>query len=202
MLSGHYLLRMYSSGRLSFRCMYWSVRWIPGTTTGGVEFGTGAYVPTPTIPIVYSYGEDGVGTPVGFQGSSGQTNTYTETINGQSYTFVIDNGQIEYAPTGSTAFSQLQFNASPTAQSGIALASSAAATPPSITPTQTPLQEIESFLGPNVVSPVESALASAATGLHTYVAKPSVQGVASPAGQAASQLSSALSTPDRKLLIS
>ena len=87
---------------------------VNGKSTGGIDFQTGKYISTATIPVIYSYEDNGVATPTGFQGANGQlSNTYTETINGQSYTFIIDNGKIEYAPTGSQAFAQLEFNANP-----------------------------------------------------------------------------------------
>ncbi len=95
---------------------------VNGATTGGIDFQTGKYIPTATIPVIYSYEDNGVATPTGFQGANGQlSNTYTTTINGTSYTFMLDNGNIEYAPTGSQAFAQLEFNANPNPQNAINL---------------------------------------------------------------------------------
>ena len=102
---------------------------INGVTTGGVSYsptGNPTYIQTPTLPIVYSYGSNGQATPTGFQTNEGISDTYTETVNGQSYTFMLNNGNIEYAPTGSQEFAQLEFNANPNPQNGINLVSSAA----------------------------------------------------------------------------
>ncbi|MCL4373252.1 hypothetical protein M1367_00030 [Candidatus Marsarchaeota archaeon] len=177
---------------------------INGATTGGVSYsptGNPTYTQTPTLPIVYSYGSNGQATPTGFQTNEGISDTYTETVNGESYTFMLNNGNIEYAPTGSTAFAQLEFNANPNPQNAINLANIAVAQMGStaFSPTMIPTlaQQAGSWLNQNIAMPAESALYSAGTALapagaafNTYVAKPFEQYVASPAEQAASYAAS------------
>ena len=149
---------------------------VNGKSTGGIDFQTGKYISTATIPVIYSYEDNGVATPTGFQGANGQlSNTYTETINGASYTFIIDNGNIEYAPTGSQAYAQLEFNANPNPQNAIALANldaSQASQQPTTASSETPLQGIESWLSQNVINPVEATLAPAGKAIENYVINP------------------------------
>ena len=174
---------------------------INGATTEGVPFTLGGntsnYTYTPTLPIVYEYNGNGVGTPIGFQ--SPETNgkvvkTYTKTINGKSYSFVVSpEGNIEYAPTGSTAFAQLRFNNNPTLANGMALTEATAKSPlPQIT---------ELITAPSTTSnPLESILPAVSATLNT-ISKPFNEYVAQPAEQAASYAASrlypVLSTPSR-----
>ena len=55
-----------------------------------------------TIPVIYAYGSEGHATPIGFASGTGSADTYVATINGVSYSFAINNGQIEYTETGRT----------------------------------------------------------------------------------------------------
>ena len=99
---------------------------INGKTTGGVDFQTGQESSPFELPIIYSYDTNGIANPIGFQGADGAlTKTLVDTINGQSYTFAITSGNIEYAPTGSQAFEQVKFNGNSIQLAGAAAASGA-----------------------------------------------------------------------------
>ena len=99
---------------------------INGKTTGGVDLQTGAESSPFELPIIYSYDTNGIANPIGFQGADGAlTKTLVDTINGQSYTFAITSGNIEYAPTGSQAFEQVKFNGNSIQLAGAAAASGA-----------------------------------------------------------------------------
>ena len=163
---------------------------VNGKSTGGVSFsltGNPTYIPTPTLPILYSYGSNGVATPTGFQGANGQlSNTYTTTINGTSYTFIIDNGNIEYAPTGSQAFAQLEFNANPNPQNAINLVNFAA---------NQGEQEYSQNNALNQAYPPQSSATNTAQVLGTTLSQPQDMGAFSSESIAPGSIPIAISTP-------
>lgn len=117
-LSGSVILSVAPNGQISATPA-------PGSTqTVKMPLGTiNGQATTATIPVVYAYGSNGEATPVSFASGAGSSDTYAATINGVSYSFAINNGQIEYTQTGSAP---LQIAAS---ASGIAPAQGGATSP-------------------------------------------------------------------------
>ena len=103
---------------------------IGGTETGGYNISTHQMQQPLSIPVVYSSDGNGGGTAIGFQDptlNGGVSKTYTTNVNGTSYTFYINKGQVNYAPTGSKALATAQFDQNPSEANAVALADAAAA---------------------------------------------------------------------------